>query len=105
MSINSIAGAVNAYKQAINQKSGNGLDPRTDSAGAGDFAGMVREAATSATEAVSAGEKATIQAMTGGAELTDVITAVSNAELTLQTVVAVRDRVIQAYQEIIRMPI
>ena len=39
------------------------------------------------------------------AELADVITAVSNAEVTLQTVVAIRDRVIQAYQDIMRMPI
>jgi flagellar hook-basal body complex protein FliE len=31
--------------------------------------------------------------------------AVANADLALQTVVAVRDRVIQAYQEILRMPI
>jgi flagellar hook-basal body complex protein FliE len=35
----------------------------------------------------------------------DVVTAVSNAEMTLQTVVAVRDRVLNAYQEIMRMPI
>jgi flagellar hook-basal body complex protein FliE len=34
-----------------------------------------------------------------------VVTAVSNAEVTLQTAVAVRDRVIQAYLDIIRMPI
>ena len=31
--------------------------------------------------------------------------AVTNAEITLQTVVSIRDRVIQAYQEILRMPI
>ena len=35
----------------------------------------------------------------------DVVTAVANAELTLETVVAIRDQVIQAYQEVIRMPI
>jgi flagellar hook-basal body complex protein FliE len=34
-----------------------------------------------------------------------VVTAVTNAELTLETVVAVRDRVVQAYQDILRMPI
>lgn len=104
MSIN-ITNAVNAYKQALTKLDKGGLEPRTDPAGGGDFAGLVRDAASSAAEAVGAGEKATVQAMTGGAELTDIITAVSNAELTLQTVVVVRDRVIQAYQEIIRMPI
>jgi flagellar hook-basal body complex protein FliE len=37
--------------------------------------------------------------------LTDVVTALARAELTLQTVTAVRDRVVQAYQDIIKMPI
>jgi flagellar hook-basal body complex protein FliE len=46
-----------------------------------------------------------MKGMAKEAELTDVVTAVSNAELTLQTVVTIRDRVIQAYQDIIRMPI
>ena len=39
------------------------------------------------------------------AELVDVITAVNAAEMTLETVMAVRDQVIQAYQDIVRMPI
>jgi flagellar hook-basal body complex protein FliE len=39
------------------------------------------------------------------AELHDLITSVSNAELTLNTVVAVRDRMISAYQDIIKMAI
>jgi flagellar hook-basal body complex protein FliE len=34
-----------------------------------------------------------------------VVTAVSNAEVTLQTVVAVRDRVVAAYLDILKMPI
>ncbi|MND08593.1 flagellar hook-basal body protein FliE [compost metagenome] len=50
-------------------------------------------------------EALTEKAVVGQAELMDVVTAVSNAEMTLQTVVAVRDRVLNAYQEIMRMPI
>jgi flagellar hook-basal body complex protein FliE len=41
----------------------------------------------------------------GKAELVDVVTAVASAEASLETVMAVRDQVIQAYQEIMRMPI
>ena len=41
----------------------------------------------------------------GEAELIDVVTAVSAAEISLETVVAVRDEVVKAYQEILRMPI
>jgi flagellar hook-basal body complex protein FliE len=41
----------------------------------------------------------------GKAELIDVVTAVASAESSLETVMAVRDQVISAYQEIMRMPI
>jgi len=41
----------------------------------------------------------------GKAELIDVVTAISSAEASLETVMAVRDQVISAYQEIMRMPI
>ena len=51
------------------------------------------------SEAVSA------QAIANEADLHELITTVGNAELTLNTVVAVRDRVISAYQDIIKMPI
>lgn len=60
------------------------------------------------TDSIDANRKAealTEKAVVGQAELMDVVTAVSNAEMTLQTVVAVRDRVLNAYQEIMRMPI
>ena len=45
------------------------------------------------------------RAVAGQAEMVDVVTAVSNAEMVLETVTTVRDRVISAYQEIMRMPI
>ena len=51
------------------------------------------------------GEMQSLKAAAGTADLTDVVTAMSQAEVTLQTVVTVRDRVVQAYQEILRMPI
>ena len=47
----------------------------------------------------------TMEALTGGGNLTDVVTALSRAELTLQTATAIRDRVVQAYQDIMKMPI
>jgi flagellar hook-basal body complex protein FliE len=37
--------------------------------------------------------------------MSNVVTAVAEAEAALQTVVAVRDRVIEAYKDIMRMPI
>lgn len=37
--------------------------------------------------------------------LQDVVQALGKAELTLQTLVSVRDKAIEAYQEILRMPV
>jgi flagellar hook-basal body complex protein FliE len=41
----------------------------------------------------------------GKANLVDVVTAISSAQTSLQTVLAVRDQVIAAYQQIMQMPI
>ena len=46
-----------------------------------------------------------MQAISGGGDITGVATAVSHAELALQSAVAIRDKVVQAYQDIMRMPI
>ena len=61
-----------------------------------------------AEEALKGGQKAEamgIAGVAGKADLMDVVQAVGNAELTLQTVVAVRDKMVNAYQELLRMPI
>ena len=46
-----------------------------------------------------------MQAIAGGGNLTDVVTAVSKAELSFQTTVAIRDKAVQAYQDVMRMSI
>ena len=69
------------------------------------FGDMVKQSAASAVNTLKAGEAATLNAISGKADMTQVVTAVSNAEVTLQAAVAVRDRVIQAYLDVIRMPI
>ena len=69
------------------------------------FGEMVKQSAMGAVDTLKAGEAATLNAVTGKTDMTQVVTAVSNAEVTLQAAVAVRDRVIQAYLDVIRMPI
>jgi flagellar hook-basal body complex protein FliE len=102
MTVN-LSSALAAYRNAANGVQKAGLDaPKTSG---GDFSGLVKEAINSSAAAIAKGEAVSVKAIAGKAELTDVVTAVTSAELTLQTVVAVRDRVIQAYQEIVRMPI
>ncbi len=69
------------------------------------FVDLVKDVATQSIQAGKHSERVTAAAVAGEADLTEVVTAVSNAEMTLQTVVAVRDRVLAAYQQIMRMPI
>jgi flagellar hook-basal body complex protein FliE len=58
-----------------------------------------------AMESMRAGEAAAAQGGAGKGELVQIVNKVTEAELTLETVVAIRDRVISAYQDIMRMPI
>jgi flagellar hook-basal body complex protein FliE len=44
-------------------------------------------------------------AMTGGADPQALVTALANTQLAVETVATVRDRVVEAYQEILRMPV
>ena len=70
-----------------------------------DFASFIKEASKNSVETLKDGELMSIKGVTGEADLTDVVAAVNSAEATLQLVTTLRDRMIQAYQEIIRMPI
>ncbi|EKE75030.1 MULTISPECIES: flagellar hook-basal body complex protein FliE [Oceanibaculum] len=70
-----------------------------------DFASFLRDSVQEAHEVMKGGEQMSMKAITGKADLNDVIVAVNDAEVTLQTVVGLRDRMVQAYQEILRMPI
>jgi flagellar hook-basal body complex protein FliE len=72
--------------------------------GGADFAGMVRSAVTSIAERGQQTEQTAQAFANGRADLVDVVTAVAETETALETLVSVRDRMIQAYEEIMRMP-
>ncbi len=93
--------AAGLYKNA----QGVGQGPRVSGNDGPNFGDMIKKAASDSIETMRAGEKASAEAVMGSANLTDVVEAVTSAELTLQTVVAVRDRMLNAYQEIMRLPI
>ena len=70
-----------------------------------DFSSFMKDAAKGSVNTLKEGELMSIKGISGEADLTDVVSAVNSAEATLQLVTTLRDRIIQAYQEIIRMPI
>ena len=100
------ANAVKAYGDVANGQAFGGRANKVEPQANGEeFASLVRSAID---EAIKIGEKSehlSIQGVNDKADLNQVVTAVAEAEVTLQTVVAVRDKVIEAYKEILRMPI
>jgi flagellar hook-basal body complex protein FliE len=70
-----------------------------------NFASALQDAVKNAVGTMRAGESAAADAAAGKGDIVQVVNSVTAAELTLQTVVAIRDRVISAYQDIMKMPI
>jgi flagellar hook-basal body complex protein FliE len=71
----------------------------------GGFGAALQRAVEGAVEVGRSADVVATAALTGQGSVTDVVLAVSRAELALQTAVAVRDRVVAAYQDVMRMPI
>ena len=98
--------AANAYATA--QKA-MGVDPglggQETAATGGGFGDLLKSVMTDALKASKNAETQMADQVQGKAQLVDVVTAVSSAEQSLETVMAIRDQVISAYQEIMRMPI
>jgi flagellar hook-basal body complex protein FliE len=94
-----IADALSAYRQS-GGNSMKGMD--TADSGGESFADALKGFAGGALDAIKDGEKAATAGATGKADLTSVVTAINNAELMIQTVTAIRDKVISAYQSIVQ---
>lgn len=102
-------GAATAAYQAIAKIGSESAAPGAATAGsgsaAGNFSHFLEGAMKDAVSTMKGGEQMAAQQATGRADMVSVVSAVNSAELTLDTVVAVRDKVIQAYQSIMNMPI
>lgn len=98
------AAAAGAYGSMA--KIGVNMDPSAKTAdGEGNsFLSFLEKSARDSLDTMKAGEQMSAKAVTEEADLTDVVQAVGAAEITLQTVVSIRDRMVGAFQEIMRMP-
>ncbi|MEW9854525.1 flagellar hook-basal body complex protein FliE [Novosphingobium sp. M1R2S20] len=110
MSIGALDAAA-AYGRALGTGSSAGIaKPSTMpgagvSSGGGSFGSMIEEMVTDAAQSMRGAEQASARQVAGQGDLIDVVTAIGAAETALDTVVAVRDRVVSAYGEIMRMQI
>jgi flagellar hook-basal body complex protein FliE len=99
--------AASAYGSIANivQNNITPVVPDTASTAGPSFSDMVSKALANAVDSGHKAEEVSTLALMGKADITELATAVSSAELALNTVVAIRDKVITAYQQIMQMPI
>ena len=74
-------------------------------ADASSFGALLKDALGQVTEAGHRSDAQTRAMVAGKADMVDVVTAVSETEVAVETMVAVRNKVIEAYQSILSMPI
>lgn len=102
MAINPAA-AAKAYASTAGLTSGK--DTAAPLANPEQFSSMVNSAIQNVADTGTKAEAVTSQLASGKADVVDLVTAVAETEVAVQTLVTVRDRVVTAYQEILNMPI
>jgi flagellar hook-basal body complex protein FliE len=77
----------------------------TESSSGPGFGELVKEALGNVVEAGRKSDTQVNSVANGKANMVDLVTAVAESETAIATLVSVRDRVIQSYQQIMQMPI
>lgn len=106
MAIVNYIDALSAYNKAadlVNKQFGNVNS--TDETNKPSFTGMVENFLNKSINSVKQAEALTAKSVTGDVDTEDLAIAVANAEVSLRTLVSIRDRIVSAYQDILRMPI
>ena len=99
------AAAAAAYQSIANLGGASAASTPASAAPGSNFSDFLSGAIKDSINTISQGEQAATNQVAGKANIVDVVNSVNEAELTLDTVVAVRDKVVAAYQSIMNMPI
>jgi flagellar hook-basal body complex protein FliE len=98
--------AANAYAALSRiMESGGAEKGGQASAGGPSFSALVKDAVGSVLDAGKKSDAQTIAMTSGKANVMDVVTAVAETDVAVSTLVSVSDRVIQSYEDIMKMPI
>lgn len=99
--------AANAYANlARMMEAGTGAGKPTDGGGGGpSFGSILKDALGSVMDAGRKSDAQTVAMASGKSNVMDVVTAVAETDVAVSTLVSVRDRVIQSYEDIMKMPI
>lgn len=96
--------ALSAYNK-INNLTGNFPADEAEKTSGANFTSLVEEALGKTVNNIKVAEEKTKGMLAGDVSMEDLALAVANAEMSLKTVVSIRDRLVSAFQDIIRMPI
>ena len=98
-----------AKPQSLAETGGAGIAQAANTIGtngqASGFGDLVSQAIESVQEQGQKTQQVSNAVVNGQGDLIDVVTAIAETEVALETMVSVRDKVISAYEEIMRMPI
>lgn len=99
--------AANAYASLakIMESTGGAGAGKTGDTGGVSFGALLKETLGNVMDTGRKSDAQTIAMAQGKANVMDVVTAVAETDVAVSTLVSVRDKVIQAYEDIMRMPI
>lgn len=98
--------AANAYASLAKMMERGGAEKAGAATAAGpSFSALVKDAVGSVMEAGQKSDAQTMAMASGKANVMDVVTAVAETDVAVSTLVSVRDKVIQAYEDIMKMSI
>ena len=97
--------AANAYASLAKLTSPAAGMGQSAAAGGPSFGAILKDALGSVMDAGRKSDAQTVAMASGKANVMDVVTAVAETDVAVSTLVSVRDRVIQSYEDIMKMPI
>ena len=97
--------AANAYASLARILDTGGGASKGSEAGGQSFGALLKDAIGSVMDAGKKSDTQTVAMAAGKANVMDVVTAVAETDVAVSTLVSVRDRVIQSYEDIMKMPI
>jgi flagellar hook-basal body complex protein FliE len=100
--------AANAYAalaRMTEQTASLGRSAATPESSAPNFSGILKDVINAVSDAAQKSDAQAHAVATGKSNMVDVVTAVAETETAVQTLVSVRDKVIAAYEDILKMPI
>ncbi|MEO6394648.1 MAG: flagellar hook-basal body complex protein FliE [Devosia sp.] len=102
---NAVAAAYTNASKLITDRAGTSIGASGEAGQGADFGKILSQSLQGLIDTGKASDQMSLDLVNGKANVVDVVTAISQTEIAMESMVAIRDKVISAYEEIMRMPI